>query len=732
MHDRIFTATLCCLLGAGASSAQTRHDDAGGGPDGGPGGQFGWFVGSNAEWRSQVVPEDFDPAAGRASDCWGYASGSGREYAIIGLDTGLGFVEVTDPLRPVIVHFEPGAYSPWRDIKVFGTFAYAVSEAETGLEVFDLSQIDTGLVARTAALTGNGTDLTHNVVIDTDSGYLYRVGGGSGPTGLRVYDLNGDAANPTYVGQWSGNLYIHDAQAVTYTTGPYAGREIVFACGGQDGGWTDPSLHIIDVTDKQNIFPIASLGYAGAAYAHQGWLGEDRSLFYLNDELDEQSFGFTTRTRVFDVTDLASPAYLGHFSNGNSATDHNLYAADGMLFAANYRSGLRVFDASADPTAPSEVAWLDTFRLDDIASTTGAWSNYPYLPSGSVLISDVRQGLIVARLTVDRVDLSLPLGEPVMLDPAGGTVLAVRIASHGLTPDLAATRLHVDAGQGEVLIAPEPTGQQDIYEFTLPGGVCGGSASVWLEAPSVEGPVFTLPARAPVEVHTVPFATEASEPYAEDFETAQGWTVSGNAQWGHWEFAEPINNGMGDPPFDFDMSGRCALTWNLDEDSDVDNGRTILTSPVLDASLGGALEFAAWLDGGDFTTGDGLFVELSTDGGSTWTRVKGMEEPLHEWRTDAIDLDDQGAASPTLRIRFIAIDTGPDSTVEAAIDAVAYQGFGCGCLADLNGDGDVDTLDFLAYLNAWASGDSAADWNGDGRVDTLDFLAFLNDWATGC
>ena len=54
------------------------------------------------------------------------------------------------------------------------------------------------------------------------------------------------------------------------------------------------------------------------------------------------------------------------------------------------------------------------------------------------------------------------------------------------------------------------------------------------------------------------------------------------------------------------------------------------------------------------------------------------------------------------------------------------------CPADLNGDGVVNTLDFLAFLNLWTASDPAADWNDDGTINTLDFLAYLNDWAAGC
>ncbi len=54
------------------------------------------------------------------------------------------------------------------------------------------------------------------------------------------------------------------------------------------------------------------------------------------------------------------------------------------------------------------------------------------------------------------------------------------------------------------------------------------------------------------------------------------------------------------------------------------------------------------------------------------------------------------------------------------------------CGADFNADGSVNTLDVLAFLNAWSAGDSTADFNHDGAINTLDVLAFLNAWSAGC
>jgi probable HAF family extracellular repeat protein len=57
---------------------------------------------------------------------------------------------------------------------------------------------------------------------------------------------------------------------------------------------------------------------------------------------------------------------------------------------------------------------------------------------------------------------------------------------------------------------------------------------------------------------------------------------------------------------------------------------------------------------------------------------------------------------------------------------------GSGCAADFNADGQVNTLDVLAFLNAWSAGDASGDFNQDGDINTLDVLAFLNAWSAGC
>lgn len=54
------------------------------------------------------------------------------------------------------------------------------------------------------------------------------------------------------------------------------------------------------------------------------------------------------------------------------------------------------------------------------------------------------------------------------------------------------------------------------------------------------------------------------------------------------------------------------------------------------------------------------------------------------------------------------------------------------CDADFNNDGTTDTMDVLAFLNAWNAQDASADFDGDGTVNSQDVIAFLNAWNAGC
>jgi len=54
------------------------------------------------------------------------------------------------------------------------------------------------------------------------------------------------------------------------------------------------------------------------------------------------------------------------------------------------------------------------------------------------------------------------------------------------------------------------------------------------------------------------------------------------------------------------------------------------------------------------------------------------------------------------------------------------------CGADVNDDGDLSILDFIAFQGMFQSGDPGADCNGDGALNVLDFSCFQSLFVGGC
>lgn len=345
------------------------------------------FDASNVSLLGHVALTDFVTAPTEANEVWGYVSPSGREYAIIGLECSVGFVEVTDPSNPVVVAEIPGPCSIWRDMAIFQQRAYAVIDSTgNGLLVMNLSNIDSGVVTLEARTKPGNLLTAHNIAINEASGFAYAVSTNINP-GMVVLDLS-VPTNPPIAGQWS-NANVHDVLVVSYTSGPFAGREIAFASA------IDSGLKIVDVTDKANMFTRSTVLYPNTSIAHQAWLSEDRRFLFLGDEGDETGgLVANTTTYVIDVQDLDAASLVTSFTNGLCTIDHNMMVRGPRLFQANYTSGLRIFDIT-DVNAVTEIGYFDTHPESNATSFDGAWGVYSALPSGVVLLSDIQRGLFV-------------------------------------------------------------------------------------------------------------------------------------------------------------------------------------------------------------------------------------------------------------------------------------------------------------------------------------------------
>ncbi|MEM8963947.1 MAG: choice-of-anchor B family protein, partial [Acidobacteriota bacterium] len=277
---------------------------------------------------------------GGGNDNWGWTDPlDGKEYAIFGRTNGTAFVDISDPANPIYLGNLPtrASSAPWRDIKTYANHAFIVADfaGNHGMQVFDLTQlrnVASPPVTFTETAHYDGFSRSHNIVINTDSGFAYAVGGDetSCNGGLHMIDIR-NPIEPTFAGCFSADGYTHDAQCITYS-GPdtaYQGRELCFAS-------NEDTLTIVDVTDKQSPVQVARQGYVGSGFTHQGWLNGDQTRWVHDDERDELNFGHNTKTYVWDVSDIDNPFVLDTFIADGAAVDHNQYLHNGHAYQANY------------------------------------------------------------------------------------------------------------------------------------------------------------------------------------------------------------------------------------------------------------------------------------------------------------------------------------------------------------------------------------------------------------
>ncbi len=345
-----------------------------------------------------------NPNNDNTNDIWGWVSPvSGKEYAIVGVSNGTAFVDVSSPESPVYLGTLPThtSNSLWRDVETLDHYCFVGSEAGGhGLQVFDLLQLDNVTAPTSFIETAyyGGFGNSHTIAIDAESKILMAMGTNTFNGGPHLVDIS-NPLQPTLMGGYAESGYTHDGTILTYN-GPdvnHQGDVIVVACNG-NSGWGVVTLNVTDPTD---ILFLDNYEYPERGYTHQGWFTKDMAHYLVNDELDEQNFGTATRTHIFDFTDLDNIGYMNYYQSTNSSIDHNLYVKDQFVYESNYRSGVRILDASRVSTGVlNEVGYFDLFPTNDLPQFSGTWSNYPYLPSGVNLATSMYDGFFILRPTL--------------------------------------------------------------------------------------------------------------------------------------------------------------------------------------------------------------------------------------------------------------------------------------------------------------------------------------------
>ncbi len=335
------------------------------------------------------------------NDSWGWTDPeTGNEYAIIGLNNGTAFIDISDDENPIYLGKLPTATvnSSWRDVKVYQNYAFIVSEAAGhGMQIFDLTHLrNVADPPQTFMADANYNDFStcHNIVINEDTGFAYAVGTETYFGGPHFIDIQ-DPLNPVAAGGYDGGAepYAHDAQVVTYS-GPdaeHVGKEILI-------GSNEIEVVIVDITDKDNPTEIANVNYPNIGYTHQGWFTEDQTYFIVGDELDERDLGFNSRTLVFNLTDLDNPILHTDYLGPTRAIDHNGYVKGNTFYLANYTAGVRFIDISNIAAGTLvETDFFDTYPADNNTAFNGVWNVYPFFESGKIVVSDINSGLFIIR-----------------------------------------------------------------------------------------------------------------------------------------------------------------------------------------------------------------------------------------------------------------------------------------------------------------------------------------------
>ena len=359
---------------------------------------------------SHMAFRDFSLRPHTGADIWGFVDlNTEREYALFGFYNGTSVVDVTDPESPFEVGSLRGIGTMWRDLKVVQTYdaeqarwnayAYVSGESPAYLQVIDLTDLPNRISLGHRLLENS----IHNVYIsnvDYASGVpmegmspLLQVLGASRSGGkFRAFDLV-DPLHPVLKSE-STSGYSHDASSL-----PVIDSRTTSCASSEEAcevliDFNEDTFDLWDFSDQSTPRLLSSTTYSGASYVHSGWWSEDGRYVFVHDELDENYYGLNSTLRIFDITDLANPSLAATWSGPTRAIDHNGYVRGNRYYMSNYTRGVTVLDIT-DPASPRELGYFDTYPVSDATTFSGAWGVFPFLPSGTLLVSDYDTGLYI-------------------------------------------------------------------------------------------------------------------------------------------------------------------------------------------------------------------------------------------------------------------------------------------------------------------------------------------------
>lgn len=311
------------------------------------------------------------------SDVWGWTAPDGEDYAIMGTLYGVHFVRVSD--MAVIDSVEgpilQDAYYH-RDIKTYRNYCYVVAEmtgTNEGLMIIDMSYLPDSVHFVKAYVDTVGNKIrSHNLSIDTANAMAYV--NDHFYQGVRIVDIS-DPENPVEAGFVTAPS-THDE---------YARNDTLWLAEG-----SNPAFSVWDVSNPQAPVKLGSVTDVNFGYCHNIWPTDDGTHFITTEETSHKT------VKVWDATNLSNITKVGDYL-GTCNLAHNVHVKGDSVYISHYTSGVTVVDIS-NPAMPVEVAYYDTYPLNDTNEFYGCWGAYPFDSKGYVYGSNFEGNLFVLQM----------------------------------------------------------------------------------------------------------------------------------------------------------------------------------------------------------------------------------------------------------------------------------------------------------------------------------------------
>lgn len=328
----------------------------------------------------------------------GYVDSTGKEYALVGCQTGLSIVDVSNPAAPFEKILIPGTNSFWREVKVWGKYAYVTTEGGTnGLQIINLGKLPGTITTsdykywKGSGAIANQIQKLHSLHIDNGYAYLNGVNGGNGLFGgACIIASLADPWNPVY----TGNTQLAFTGTQRYTHDCFVRNDTLWGAHIYAGFFS-----IINVSNKSNptLIGTGTVTTPGA-FTHNAWLNTAgvRTLFTT----DEVSNSYLTSYNVSNISNVTELDRI-QLTPGSGSIVHNTHIKNNYAIVSWYKDGVAIVDVNR-PDNMIITGYYDTYSQGTGNGFNGCWGVYPFLPSGNIVASDINNGLFVLTPTYVR------------------------------------------------------------------------------------------------------------------------------------------------------------------------------------------------------------------------------------------------------------------------------------------------------------------------------------------